>query len=370
MSVRWDEERKRFIVDYYPDGRKGKRVRLTLPGEVTDLKVALDIEKDLRSPSENSDLHVDSQSTVKELFPLYLEYCHDHMSITTHDNIKWTFEKQFKRVLGDTPAIALDHGHLSMYKRIRKLSGVKNRTVNKEMAYFMGFVRWCRTEKDLRMKDFRYDSMKEDKPQHVILSVDEAMRLILNSDDHYRVFFLTLYSLGLRFSEATGLKWEDLDRANKTINVRGKGGKTRVLPVSDWLLYALDAVRPELATGLIFRSRVTGGPLISVQKAIDRACNKAGIEKHVHPHLLRHTLATHFMAMRINIKIVQEWLGHSQENTTASMYMHAELDHLRSAQSALDEHLDLHLTKEALTPVLKKAKKLLSIDCRRKKGNL
>ncbi len=360
MSVKWDKKRERFILDYYPKGGKGIRKRLTLPAVVRDPAVAEAIEYDLRHPYEHSELRADSKSTVNDLFPDYLVYYKDHHSITTHDNMLWTFGKYFGPILGEIRATELNKGHLSMYKRIRKEGKVKNRTVNKEMTYFMGFVNWCRKEQQLLMNDFKYERMKETKPEHVILSIDEAIRFILSSDPYYRVFFLTLYSLGLRFAEATGLNWEDLDPANKRIIARGKGGKERVLPVSDWLLYALNSAKPKdkKAEGLIFRSRITGSKLVNVQKAINRACKRAGIEKHVHPHLLRHTLATHFMAMKINIKIVQEWLGHSREDTTANMYMHAEMEHLRTAMDALNVHLDEQFTKQTFdkpeTPVKRK----------------
>jgi len=357
MSVRWDEERQRFIVDYYPDGRKGKRVRLTLPCTIRDRSIADAIEKGLRSPSENSEIHPDNQSTVKDLFPLYLEYYRLHRSITTHDNMKWTYEKKFLPMLGNFKVAELDRGHITMYKRLRKEEGVKNRTVNKEMVYFMGFVRWCKVELKLKLNEFRSERLQEVKPKHIVLSLPEAIRFIRAADPYYRVYFLTLYTLGLRFFEASGLTWEDLDPENKVVIVHGKGSKERVLPVSDWLLHALKAIKPDIPKGLIFRSQRTGGRLVNPRKAIQRACERAGIEKHVHPHLLRHTLATHFMGMKINIKIIQEWLGHSREDTTAHLYTHAELDHLRDAQAALEFHLNEYLKKEDFIQTSKKPKR-------------
>ena len=365
MSVRWEEDRERYIVDYYPDGRRGKRVRLTLPASVRDQSAAEAIERDLRNPSENSEIHADNHSTVKDLFPAYLEYCELHRDASTYDNIKWTWDRKFCPHLGHLKVSEIDKAHTTIYKRIRKLDGVKNRTVNKEMSYFMGFLTWCRKEKNIELKAFGYERLKQERTIKHVLSLEETIRLVLNADLLYRVFFLTLYALGLRFNECTGLRWEDFDPENKAVIIHGKGSKQRLLPVSDWVIYALEVIKPKLPPGreaeppkgLIFRSRVTGGKIVNLTTAINRACRKAGIEKHVHPHLLRHSIATHFMAWGINIKIVQMWLGHSQESTTADMYMHAELNHLRQAQHFLDGQLENHFTQADFQPEPERVKR-------------
>jgi integrase len=349
MSIRKDK-RGRFIVDCYPQGRAGKRVRLVLPGAIKSIATAKDIEQKILHPSNGAQApKIATASTIKDLFPLYLEYCRYHIAEATHKNMKWTYERKFKNMLGLFVVAEIDKGHTTIYQHLRKADGVKNRTVNKEMTYFMMFLNWCRSEQKIPVKEFRYEKLPEQKPAHIILTPDEAIALILSAPLLHRVFFLCLYSLGIRFGEATSLTWEDLDETNKLIIVRnGKGGKSRILPVTDWLLQALDAIRPEEPRGLIFRSRRTGGPLVNVRKAIAAAAKKAGIRKHVNPHLLRHTLATHFMGMNINIKIIQKWLGHSQESTTAEMYTHDEFAHLRMAQDALSGHLDTLLTTEKL----------------------
>jgi integrase len=345
MSVRI--RNGRFVIDYYPEGRTGRRVRLALPESVVNMKMARAIEQELRGGSKNSELRPDNNSAVNELFPIYLMDCKDRISPATIDNMEWTFRRKIGPFLGHFRLRELDRSHTILYRRLRKEDGVKNRTVNKELAYFMMFVAWCRSEHpDIAIKDFRHDRLPEEKPKHIVLSPHEAIRFIQAAERYYKVFFLCIYSLALRFSEATGLTWNDIDRENKLIKVRGKGGKERLLPVSDWLLYALDNIRPDPATGLVFRSRRTGGPIVNVQKAIVRACRSAGITKHVHPHLLRHSLATHFMGWHINIKVIQEWLGHSREDTTADIYTHAEVDHLRDAQNFLNDGFNVHLKKE------------------------
>lgn len=345
MSVRWNKERKQFIVDYYEyyENDEGKRIRerkrIGLPRTVTDIELAKSIEHDLKKPNENSEFNPQGTSTVNEMFPLYLEYCKLHREKTTTDNIRWTYEKQFKEHLGNFRVGEIDKGHTTVYKRLRLATGVKNRTVNKEMAYFMGFLKWCRSEHKIKIPEFRYESLPCKTPEPIVLSLEEALKIIFHAETIYKVFFFALYSLGLRFYEATSIRWEDLDRKNATIMVRNaKGNKERRLPVSKWLLKMFNSLGPK-PDGLIFRSKISGGMIKNVKSAIDRACKAAGIKKHVYPHLLRHTLATHLMEMNVNIKVIQRILGHSRESTTADMYTHANVDHMRTAQTALEQKM-------------------------------
>jgi integrase len=345
MSVRWDTKRKQFIVDYYNyyENDEGKwiheRKRIGLPRTVTDIAMARSIEHDLKKPDQNSEFNPYETSTVNEMFPLYLEYCKLHKEKTTTDNIRWTYEKQFKEHLGNFRLGEIDKGHTTVYKRLRLETGVKNRTVNKEMAYFMGFLKWCRSEHKIKITEFRYESLPSKTPEPIVLSLEEALKIILHAETMYKVFFFALYFLGLRFYEATSLRWEDLDRKNATIIIRNaKGNKERRLPVSKWLLKMFNLLKPK-SEGLIFRSKISGGMIKNVIPAIDRACKAAGIKKHVYPHLLRHTLATHLMEMNVNIKVIQRILGHSRESTTADMYTHANVDHMRVAQTALEKKM-------------------------------
>lgn len=354
MSVRWDTKRKQFIVDYYDyyENDEGKRIRerkrIGLPRTITDIDLARAIEHDLKKPDENSELNPQGSSTVRELFPRYLEYCELHKSDTTLMDIRNVYRTEFDRHLGNFKMSELDRGHLVAYQRLRKAENVKNRTVNKEASYFMAFLEYCRSELGIPVKEFTFKRLKEEKVEKIVLSLPEAISLIAHADLFYKVFFLCLYSLGLRMKEATGLTWEDLDPQNKVIIVRGKGSKQRILPVSDWLLYGFNLIRPENATGLIFRSQKTTGRINDVRGAIRRAKERAGIDKHITPHILRHTLATHMMGWNINIKVIQKWLGHTKESTTADMYVHADMDHLRGAQGLLDAALDKHLKRRML----------------------
>jgi integrase len=345
MSVRWDKQRKRFIVDYYPQGRVGKRIRLTLPKSVTDREIADSIERDLRNPIENSEVAVITGGVVSDLFPLYIKYCAMHLADRTHDDVKMAWDLYIKNILGNYRVEEIGKEHTTIYKRIRKEEYVRkpasNRTINKEMYYFMGFLKWCRTEHKINIKDFRYKPLEQKKKIPLVLALSEAVKILRNSDPFHKVFMLWLYILGLRFSELSNVCIEDIDKANNTVVIREtKGGDPRLLPVSRPLVKAALKLAGKRKTGYLFQSRVSGGRVRDIRCAIKNACKAAKIEKKVTPHLMRHTMATHLMDMRINIKIIQVILGHARESTTAEMYTHANVSHMRTAQNALEQQLN------------------------------
>ena len=133
-----------------------------------------------------------------------------------------------------------------------------------------------------------------------------------------------LYGAGLRVSEAAALDCADLDLTNRLAHVRGKGDRPRVAlygePARDALRAWLDEGRPALAGGAeaaLFLNR-SGGRLSarSMQAIARRAGTAAAIRQRVHPHLLRHSAATHMLERGADLRIVQQLLGHASADTT------------------------------------------------------
>ena len=133
-----------------------------------------------------------------------------------------------------------------------------------------------------------------------------------------------LYGAGLRVSEAAALDCADLDLTNRLAHVRGKGDRPRVAlygePARDALRAWLGEGRPALASGAeaaLFLNR-SGGRLSarSMQAIARRAGTAAAIRQRVHPHLLRHSAATHMLERGADLRIVQQLLGHASADTT------------------------------------------------------
>ncbi|MDP7728383.1 site-specific tyrosine recombinase XerD [Mycobacterium sp. TY813] len=141
-----------------------------------------------------------------------------------------------------------------------------------------------------------------------------------------RALLELLYSTGSRISEAVGLDVDDIDTHARSVLLRGKGGKQRLVPIGRPAVAALDAYlvrgRPDLArrgrgTPAIFLN-ARGGRLSrqSAWQVLQDAADRAGITSGVSPHMLRHSFATHLLEGGADVRVVQELLGHASVTTT------------------------------------------------------
>lgn len=157
-----------------------------------------------------------------------------------------------------------------------------------------------------------------------------------------RALLEVLYGTGARISEATALDVDDVAfgdgaEADHTIRLLGKGGKERIVPVGSYAREALSAylvrARPDLVGGtstpaLFLNAR--GGRLSrqSAWAVLQKAAERAGVTKHVSPHTLRHSFATHLLDGGADVRVVQELLGHASVTTT-QVYTLVTVDNLR-----------------------------------------
>jgi integrase/recombinase XerD len=141
-----------------------------------------------------------------------------------------------------------------------------------------------------------------------------------------RALLELLYSTGARISEAVGLDVDDIDTHDRSVLLRGKGGKQRLVPIGRPAVTALDVYlvrgRPDLArrgrgTSAIFLN-ARGGRLSrqSAWQVLQDSAERAGIKAAVSPHVLRHSFATHLLDGGADVRVVQELLGHASVTTT------------------------------------------------------
>ncbi len=143
-----------------------------------------------------------------------------------------------------------------------------------------------------------------------------------------------LYSSGLRLSELVSLNVGDVDLRDRTVRVLGKGNKTRVVPVGSYAVHALTEWlnnRDELAApdqkAMFVSTRGNRLSPRSVQARVRSWALKRGITTKVHPHLFRHSFATHMLESSGDLRAVQELLGHADIRTT-QIYTHLDFQHL------------------------------------------
>ncbi|MFQ5809387.1 MAG: site-specific tyrosine recombinase XerD [Armatimonadota bacterium] len=175
------------------------------------------------------------------------------------------------------------------------------------------------------------------------LTVEEVKSLLAVPDVTTRIgirdaaVLYTLYATGLRASELTGLRVQDLNLRAGTVRCMGKGRKERIVPIAG---AALDVIRAYLARGrpelvkfttedaLFLTIRGRGLSRTALWRIIKSNSLKAHILKNVTPHILRHSFATHLLAGGANLRAIQEMLGHASITTT-QIYTHVARDRLR-----------------------------------------
>lgn len=175
----------------------------------------------------------------------------------------------------------------------------------------------------------------------VVLSLEEIRRLLgLVESPAVRMCLTMIYSCGLRLGEGARLQLRDIDSKRMMVYVRqGKGGKDRYVPLPSRSLELLRAYWQQSQPRLwLFPDRRKPGEPICrhhVYHVLKAALHKSGITKNVNVHTLRHSYATHLLEAQVNLRVIQEMLGHKSPKTTA-IYTHLTLKVLKGLQTTLD----------------------------------
>ena len=172
------------------------------------------------------------------------------------------------------------------------------------------------------------------------LNIEQAAQLVMITPDsdltfRDRAILELLYSSGLRLSEIERSNVCDIDLADKTMTILGKGGKTRIVPVGR---YAITAIKSWLQRRQALVSNVEEKALFvsrsgnrlgarAIQKRVEYWAKRQGLDRSVHPHMLRHSFASHLLESSSDLRAVQELLGHSDISTT-QVYTHLDFQHL------------------------------------------
>lgn len=231
--------------------------------------------------------------------------------------------------------------HVRHYVSVRSQAGMSARSLQRELSALRGFFDFLVRQRLTQDNPARaVKSPKAGKPLPATLNVDHVTALleakaVKDLEIRDQAMWELFYSSGLRLSELVGLNLHDLDLAEGSVMVRaGKGGKARLLPVGGFAQQAVSRWMP-IRNGLLqegeealFVSR-NGRRLSgrSVQLRLQQWGRKLGIERNLHPHLLRHSFASHLLEASGDLRAVQELLGHADIATT-QIYTHLDFQHL------------------------------------------
>ena len=175
-----------------------------------------------------------------------------------------------------------------------------------------------------------------------VMSPEEVGLLIESADlPFHRMILMTLYATGVRRAELANMQVSDIDSKRMVIRIRGKGLKDREVMLSKVLI---EALREHWNQHKPKEWLFPGGSWHTLSKPITpkvawqaclRAAKRCGLEKKVHPHVLRHCFATHLLDAGTDLRTIQKLLGHSSLEQTAR-YLHVSKRHLNAAVSPLD----------------------------------
>ncbi len=285
------------------------------------------------------------------------------LSDNTVENYRRDLEQLIK-LAHKTDLIALSSADLRRFISQLHAGGLSPRSIGRKLSAWRGFFQWLLEESLIDANPAEnVHSPKKNKPLPKALSVDDAVRLVATQSDKKNTapaeritalcnhaMFELLYSSGLRVSELISLDihairqsnyisvgWIDLNE--KEVTVTGKGSKTRIVPVGDaaivaiknWLAVRDQFIHPNTKLdhlhALFINSR---GHRLSprlVQLRIKDHAKQLGLPVNVHPHILRHSFASHLLQSSGDLRAVQEMLGHASIAST-QIYTALDFQHL------------------------------------------
>lgn len=247
---------------------------------------------------------------------------------------------------GDKNFVSIGRSEIQDFLREESDKNISNRTKARVIASLRQFYNYLIENKIIELNPMdTVESPKVERHLPDFLTKEEIQKLfsVFSKADPLEVrdlaMFELLYSAGLRISEACGLLLSDVDRENMLLNIRGKGGRERLVPFGEvasellesYLEKYRDIIRGNRVSEFLFVSK-KGGALNrkSAWRLLKKYIDRAGIQKNITPHTLRHSFATHLLQNNADLRSVQELLGHIDISTT-QIYTHLVSNELKDA---------------------------------------
>lgn len=239
---------------------------------------------------------------------------------------------------------ALNNFQVRAYAAGEHAGGIAPRSIQRRLSAARSFYEYLMREGEVKNNPaLEVRAPKSKKRLPATLDADQMGRLLnFRVDDSLsardKAMMELFYSSGLRLSELVGLDVAAVDLKDRTVRVLGKGNRTRIVPVGR---HAIDALKKWLTerpavpgNGALFVGK-GGRPLSgrAVQLRVGTWARRQGLSMHVHPHMFRHSFATHLLESSGDLRGVQELLGHADISTT-QVYTHLDFQHLAAVYDA------------------------------------
>jgi integrase/recombinase XerC len=279
----------------------------------------------------------------------YLDFLHFERGLS--DNTRNNYERDIQQLIAlsqPTSLASLQIVQIRKYVAILHSKGLGGKSIARMLSSWRGFFDYL-----VRRHQFKNNPVigmrapKSPKTLPQALSIEQANKLveiidddILSQRDH--AILELFYSSGLRLSELVGLNVDQLDFTEGTVTVTGKGNKTRIVPlggkakeaIAAWLTLRQQLLPRNPSEKAVFISkqgrRISGR---NIEYRLKAWSIKQGINSAVHPHMLRHSFASHVLQSSGDLRAVQEMLGHANISTT-QVYTHLDYQHLTKVYDA------------------------------------
>ncbi len=254
---------------------------------------------------------------------------------------------------GKTRLDTVDRNDLRDFLAVELGRGVSRRSLMRRVSGIKAFFRYLVDQEIISdAAILTFETPKDERRLPKVLSREQAESLLLNAGEdsllekRNRAIITFLYGTGARVSEMVGLNVEDVDFRSGLVTLRGKGGKTRIIPAGK---VAVEKIKEWLVVRKYPQGKSSGGvPVFTslpgrrlgvrhIRNIINAVMKKAGISQHLSPHGMRHSFATHMLENGADIRSVQELLGHVSLSTT-QIYTHITKDKLISQYKKYHPH--------------------------------
>jgi integrase/recombinase XerC len=243
--------------------------------------------------------------------------------------------KKFVQFLGRTPNWkAIDHLRIRAFLSDMHESGLNKASIARTLAAIRALYKWMGREGLIDQNPAALVSTPKLSKSLPRVPTIEEMNGALDSSmpenaafpERDLVIFELLYGCGIRNSELTGMRLDDIHWSEEQIRIRGKGKKERIVPLGDSAASAIREYLPKRGQALTLNKKssdvllinLRGGPLTSrsVGRIVKAIAQQKGLSADVHPHTLRHAFGTHMLSEGADLRAIQELLGHARLSTT------------------------------------------------------
>jgi integrase/recombinase XerC len=252
----------------------------------------------------------------------------------------------FLKESGSEDFLAIDHRDVRVYLSYLNERNYSRNSISRKMASLRSFYQFLTKHEVIKENPFAYIHLKKKNAKLPRFFYEKEMEALFESvqgeeplQQRNRGLLEVLYGSGLRVSECSNLTLADIDWENGVLLIHGKGNKDRYVPFGS---FAQDALRHYINDGrkqlmekqkkqhdIVFVNHLGDGiTATGIEYVLNQVIRKSSLDSNIHPHMLRHTFATHLLNHGADMRTVQELLGHANLSTT-QIYAHVTKDSLQ-----------------------------------------